>query len=180
LPINFDFFAMSLALGNELPESMPKMFVSRQPPPDQGTGNVIDAINSGKYIINYSGHGASGVWASLNFFGVNNVPSLTNANGLSIFTMLTCYNGRFFQPQHDSLGESLLKATNGGAVATWASTTETTPDYQLIMGAEFYREIGIGNITRIGDLIKDAKTTIAGSDVGYSWALLGDPMLKVR
>jgi len=94
--------------------------------------------------------------------------------------MLTCFNGFFLRPNIDSLGETLLKAPNGGAVATWASTTETTPDYQLTMGAEFYHLITVGNVPRLGDLIRNAKMTIAGSDVGYSWALLGDPALKVR
>jgi hypothetical protein len=33
----------------------------------------------------------------------------------------------------------------------------------------------------MGDLIADAKAQVpAGADVRLSWALLGDPMLKVR
>jgi hypothetical protein len=187
IPRFYDFLGMTFALSGALPESMPKMFVGRGLPfpnqntPDpQGKANVINAINSGKYIVNYSGHGSTGLWGATDFFGVNDVPSLTNANNESIFTMLTCFNGRFFGPQNESLSEALLKAANGGAVAAWSSTTDTTPDYQLIMGIRFYEQIGIGNIKRMGDLVKDAKTVIGGSDVGYSWALLGDPMLQVR
>jgi hypothetical protein len=48
------------------------------------------------------------------------------------------------------------------------------------MGTEFYRLIGVGQVPRLGDLIKQSKVRIAGSDVGYSWVLLGDPLLKVR
>jgi hypothetical protein len=49
------------------------------------------------------------------------------------------------------------------------------------MGKRFYNQIGLGNITRMGDLIIDAKTVVpGGSDVRESWVLLGDPMLKVR
>jgi hypothetical protein len=51
------------------------------------------------------------------------------------------------------------------------------------MAKRFYLKIGEGNIPRIGDLVKDAKTVIVGpndTDVRRSWALLGDPMLKVR
>jgi hypothetical protein len=68
------------------------------------------------------------------------MPQLTNAHSETIFTMLTCLNGFFLRPRptDDSLGEALLKAGNGGAVATWASTTETTPDYQLTMGIPFF------------------------------------------
>jgi len=38
------------------------------------------------------------------------------------------------------------------ALPTWASSTDTTPDYQLTMGAQFNRQIGFGNIKRMGDL----------------------------
>jgi hypothetical protein len=176
---------MSIALRHELPASMPKTMVSRGLPfpnqnqvDPQAQTNLINALNQSKYIVNYAGHGSSGLWATLAFFGVGNVPQLTNQS--SIFTMLTCFNGLFFRPDADSLGEALLKSPTGGAVATWASSTETTPDYQLIMGTRFYNQIGVGDIKRLGDLIKDAKSTIAGSDVGYSWVLLGDPMLQVR
>jgi hypothetical protein len=49
------------------------------------------------------------------------------------------------------------------------------------MGNRFYSQIAAGNITRIGDLVRDAKSVIpANADVRYSWVLLGDPTLKVR
>lgn len=184
-PDGFDFDAMSQFLAGQLPAGMPKTYVNRMLPPantqpdPNGNTNLRNQMNAGPYIVNYSGHGSAGSWASANFFSSNDAQFLTNTNRQSIFTMLTCFNGMFFWAYNDSLGEALLKS-NGGAVATWSSTTETTPDYQLTMGARFYLKLGEGNITRIGDLVIDAKSTIAGSDVGYSWALLGDPALKVR
>ena len=184
-PQGFDFRAMSQILAAQLPPSMPKTFVGKcfddtSTPNPQAQQNLLNDLNTGRYIVNYSGHGASGTWASTDFFSVNQVPLLTNPNRQSIFTMLTCLNGHFTLPRFDSIAEKLLFAQNGGGVATWASSTDTTPDYQLTLGTEFYREVGIGDIKRIGDLIADAKTTIPGSDVGYSWVLFGDPMLKVR
>ena len=144
-------------------------------------------MNTGKYIVNYSGHGSTGVWAATTFFGNNNIlcppgpTCVANFENESLFTLLTCLNGYFFSLTNDSLSENLLKTQNGGAVAVWASTGKTTPDVQLIMGVRFYNQLAAGNLTRIGDLIRDAKTTIVGgSDVRLSWALLGDPMLKVR
>lgn len=184
-PDGFDFFAMSQYLADQLPANTPETFINRMLPPSNttpdpnGNANLRNAMNLGPYVVNYSGHGSAGTWASSNFFSSNDAQFLTNTTKPSIFTMLTCFNGLFFWAFNDSLGEALLKS-NGGAVATWASTTETTPDYQLTMGARFYLKIGEGNITRMGDLVMDAKSTIAGSDVGYSWALLGDPALKVR
>jgi hypothetical protein len=190
VPMGYDFNAMSQVLAAQLPPSMPKTFVNRGlPEPNPmfiqdplAHENLMNAINSGKYVVNYSGHGSAGVWENSTFLGVAHVQQMTNQANPSVFTMLTCFNGVFLRPRpiDDSLGEALVKASNGGAVATWASTTETTPDFQLTMGAEFFRQIASADHPRLGDMIRFAKQTIAGSDVGYSWVLLGDPLLKMR
>jgi hypothetical protein len=181
-PNGWDFGAMSHGLRDELPPDMPAVFVDRGQADSQTT--LINEINAGKYIINYSGHGSTGLWAAVSFFGTPNVPQLTNANSQSIFTMLTCLNGYFINPRpdsNDSLAEGLLKSQNGGAVATWASTGLTTPDIQTVMGTRFYNQINAGSIKRIGDLIRDSKSTLPSqADVRFSWVLLGDPMLQIR
>ncbi|MFN2501533.1 MAG: C25 family cysteine peptidase [Pyrinomonadaceae bacterium] len=178
LPTGWDFEAMSKSIRAEMPETVPASFVGKAS--SSSTPTLISEINSGKFVVNYSGHGSSGTWSS-SFFALGGVPSLTNLDKPSIFTMLTCLNGQFFQPHVDSLAEALLKSPTGGAAVTWASTTETTPDVQEVMARRFYNQLAKGNMTRIGDLIRDAKGTIPGGrDVRLSWALLGDPMLRVR
>lgn len=181
---NYDFQQISNRVEAQLPASVPSTFVGRSdtpPPPNTPQTVLLGAMNSGKFIVNYSGHGSTGAWASASFFSNNQVPQLTNANNQSIFTMLTCLNGYFPNVVNKSLAETLLEATNGGAVATWASTGKTTPDVQELMAKRFYLKLGEGSIQRLGDLVRDAKTAInGGTDVRLSWALLGDPMLKVR
>lgn len=181
LPNGFDFGGMSQILRDQLPPSTTSVMVGREMPDAQQT--LISEMNLGRYIINYAGHGSTGLWASSSFFSSSQVPQLSNTNSPTIFTMLTCLNGYFLQPNgnSDSLAENLVKAPNGGAVAAWASTSETTPDIQLMMGQRFYNKIGLGTIPRLGDLIRDAKSVLPNStDVRFSWVLLGDPMLKVR
>lgn len=179
-PRGYDFAAMSQSIRSKLPATMPATFVDRL-----AVGSdtfLMSGLNTGKYIVNYAGHGASGAWFNENsFFGRTKADQLTNAP--SIFTMLTCYNGNFIRPESfaDSLGERLLNSTIGGSVVSWASTTATTPDVQQVMAERFYTQLALGSIPRMGDLIKDAKQVIPNnSDVRNSWVLLGDPMLKVR
>lgn len=194
VPSGYDFQAMSGRLRDELPAGTPAVMVSRGlPPPDQmtpdpnaqsnliaGLNNVVNSESTGRFIVNYSGHGSSGAWASTSFFWNGTVSSLTNHNKEALFTMLTCLNGFFFG-NPDALAEVLLKHTDGGAVAAWASTGLTTPDIQEVMGKRFYNQVGAGQIPRLGDLIKDAKSVVSGGrDVRLSWALVGDPMLKVN
>jgi len=189
MPNGYDFEAMSQVLRAELPASMPTTFVGRgMPAPNQNTAdptaqtNLINAMNTGPYLVNYAGHGSSGTWATVSYFGNANVPQLTNATSPSLFVMLTCLNGYFIRPRDTDacLAERLVRSQAGGAAASWASTTETTPDFQTVMGSRFFDQITAGNIVRIGDLIRDAKTTLPGnSDLRYSWVLLGDPAMKI-
>ncbi len=181
LPNGYDFEGLSQRLAEQLPASMTKVAINRALPNAQTV--LMDEMNNGRFLVNYSGHGNADVWATGSFFGRSNVPALVNANNLSLYTMLTCLNGYFVPPQptQESLSEKLLSSTAGGSVAVWSSTGLTTPDVQEVMGTRFYQQISLGNIPRLGDLIRDAKGTISGGrDVRMSWCLLGDPMLKVR
>ena len=180
VPNGYDFEGLSGRLRDQLPNNIPKIMINRALPNAQT--QLVNEINSGRFLVNYSGHGNVGAWAGgSSFFNSANAAQLiNNGNNLSIFTMLTCLNGYFIQ-QTDSMSEILLKNPNGGAVATWSSTGLTTPDVQEVMATRFYNQVGAGNITRIGDLIIDAKATINfGRDVRLSWVLLGDPTLKVK
>lgn len=178
-PYGQDFLAISQMYRSGLPR-MPATFVSRLEA--MSHQHLIDGINSGKYIVNYSGHAAASIWGSQDFFTAAHIPQLTNAANPSIFTVFSDFNAFFTRPSpnNDCFGEALLKAPNGGAAVTFASTTVITPDVTVIVGSSFYQLLGAGHIPRIGDLVKASKQSIAGSNVGYSWEILGDPALKVR
>lgn len=181
LPNGYDFEGLSSRLRNQLPQSVNSYMINRGS--TDGRAKLLAEINNGRFFVNYSGHGTSSAWIDGSFFSSPDALRLTNDN-LSIFTMLTCLNGYFINadstPASDGLAEVLLKAQNG-AVASWASSGLTTPDVQEIMATRFYGQLGAGNFTRLGDLIKDAKTSISGGrDVRLSWVLLGDPTLKVK
>jgi hypothetical protein len=183
-PIGYDFEALSARLRMELPPEMPATNCMRNNPTSaEARTCVLNATNSGKYIVNYSGHGSTGFWGfqpNPVFFNSADAAGLSNGGNLSLFVMLTCLNG-YFLTTSDSLAENLMKAPNGGAVIAWTSTGKTTPDVQEVMATRFYQQLRIGNMPRIGDLIKDAKTVVVGGrDVRLSWVLLGDPALKVR
>lgn len=177
---DFDFEGMSHILADELPPGAPRNFIIAGTP--TSNSDLIASLNEGKTFVNYSGHGAAGLWSSSNFFTLGDVPQLTNANNPTLFSMLTCLNGYFLRTNAESLSEALIFKVGGGAAASWASTSETTPDVQLLMAQRFVRKMSEpppGNLERIGDLIKDAKTVIGqGADVRLSWVLIGDPAMK--
>ncbi|CAN5541341.1 hypothetical protein BH10ACI1_BH10ACI1_07340 [soil metagenome] len=213
--IGYDFEALSHRVATQLPANMPQTFIGRTYSTvvaDQQANQLelLNAISTGKYLVNYSGHGSTGGWTSSPmFFNSNNtqvdqpttpptIPIVRNSDNFSTFMMLTCLNGYFIRNDGDSLSERLLKArwyeesnppTNPptyqvhevGAAATWTSSGKTTPDVQEVMATRFLSQVTAGSMTRFGDLVMDAKTTlIGGRDVRLSWVLLGDPTLKLR
>lgn len=200
LPNGYDFESMSNRVMSKLPASMPKTSIGRSSPTAQtdivnavndldGGTSELPGPNAGQFVLNYTGHGSAAAWENLNFFSVCNVlgngcsparPQLTNEKFPSLIVALTCLNG-YFMGNVNTFAEAMTNANSGGAVAVWASTGLTTPDVQEILGNRFYTVLGEGTVPRMGDLIADAKAQVpAGADVRLSWALLGDPMLKVR
>jgi hypothetical protein len=179
LPIGYDFAAICTRVGSELPTSVPKMYINRGDL--NARSSLLSNMNGGRFLINYSGHGNNSAWSSdSSFFNSNDLPPMTNTNQLAIYTLLTCLNGNYNNVYSDGLAKTAVKS-NAGAVAAWASSGETTADVQEIMAARFFNQFGVGNIERMGDAVKDAKSVLTfGRDVRLSWVLLGDPTLRLR
>ncbi|MBS1792432.1 MAG: hypothetical protein JSS81_01185 [Acidobacteria bacterium] len=178
-PNGYDFDGLSHRLADQLPISIPRFFVNKTQVDSRNL--LLNNLNQGRYLVNYSGHGSQSVWSATTFFSSTDVPGMSNMPNYSVFTLLTCLNGYYLTPA-DSLGETLLKSPSGGAVAVWASTGKTTPDVQEVMATRFFSQIAVNpNLVRFGDFIRDAKqNVIGGRDVRLSWTLLGDPTLKMK
>ncbi|MDQ3373861.1 MAG: C25 family cysteine peptidase [Acidobacteriota bacterium] len=180
-PIGYDFVGINSRLRALLPSEVPRTMIKRS----DGDAPTVTALlknemNLGRYVVNFSGHGTQSAWTSGNIFNNTIANQLTNADKLTVFSMLTCLNG-YFIGTFDSLAETLVRNPNGGAVAAWASSGETTADIQEVMATRFFQQLSLGNIKRLGDLVNDAKTSInAGRDVRLSWVLISDPTLKMR
>ena len=179
-PIGWNFQASSVLMRDQLPAGTPNFMIPRSDANPNAA--LVAELNNGRYLVNFAGHGTVGSLASFSNFNSGHVSLMTNASSPTVFTMLTCLTGFFHSPSSPvSMSEVMLNSTTGGAVASWASSGETTPDVQQAMGVRFYNQVGAGQLTRLGDLVVDAKSVlIAGRDVRLSWVLIGDPMLKMR
>lgn len=156
--------------------------VGSPPPSDSQTrANIIAGFNSGKALVNYSGHGNVDVWTSNSLFMASDALALTNGTDkLSFVVVMDCLNGYFQDPALLSLSEAFLKAPNGGAVAAFASSGLTIAQGQHDMGHELYTQLYGGAPIALGDAIKLAKAATFDIDVKRTWIFFGDPSLKVR
>ena len=143
-------------------------------------GQIVNALNQGPMIVNYYGHGSVGVWTGEALLDVDSVNGLTNTNRLSLYLMMTCLNGYSHDVYVDSLGESALKAPNGGAVAVWASSGFTEAQPQFEMDKDLYLQLFGAQPIRLGEAMRNAKAAISDPDVRRTWILLGDPTMRMR
>jgi len=173
------FESASTAVQTVLPGSLPVQTINRSATSDDATAHnqILSALNQGPRIANYFGHGSNGVWTSAPLLSSLDAPSLTNSDHLSIFTMMTCFNGYFEDAINDSLSEALLKS-NGGAVAVWASTGLTEPSGQNAISQQFYSRVFTSQ-PRLGDAVRAAKQASGDPDVRRTWTLFGDPAMSL-
>jgi hypothetical protein len=175
-----NFEAPSSVVQSLLPSGMTVTAVNRSSADDATIHNqIVAGINQGPRVTNYIGHGSNGVWTGASLLSNNDAPTLTNTNRLSVFTMMTCFNGYFQDAYNDSLSEALLKAP-GGAVAVWASTTLTEPSGQNAIDQEFYRLLFGAQPATLGDAARAAKVVTTDADVRRTWTLFGDPAMRIR
>jgi Peptidase family C25 len=141
---------------------------------------VLSALNAGSLLVTYIGHGTDESWTTSNLFNTTDAAALSNGAQLPVFSALNCLNGLFEDPSNDSLGEALLKAPAGGAVAVLASTALTDPEPQLILGKNFYTALFNSTGVSVGQALMAAKTSAVRESVRQSFLLLGDPSMQLR
>jgi len=88
---------------------------------------VAAAVNDGRSLINYIGHGSEFAWVTSGF-GVADVKQLTNTNGAwPMIWSVACVNGAFTMEDGDCFAEAWLKAGTSdapaGAIAMVSAST---------------------------------------------------------
>ncbi|HWO02699.1 MAG TPA: C25 family cysteine peptidase, partial [Blastocatellia bacterium] len=177
----FDFEAASSQLRALMPTGLKASQINRgRVDPDTAKAQLFDAINRGQKLVNYIGHGSVNQWKG-DLLTNDDALALTNGGRLPLFVMMTCLNGYFHDAALDSLGESLLKAQRGGAVAVWASSGMTSPTSQEAANHELYRLLfGQAQKLTLGEAVMRAKSAAQDSDVRRTWVLMGDPTMRVK
>lgn len=178
----FNFEQANDQASTLLPAGMTVQKVYRRlQPSDAATrASIISRLNSGAALVNYSGHGNIDVWTGAPIFSGGDAMNLTNGNKLPLVIVMDCLNGYFVAPALDCIGESLMKAPNGGAVASFASSGLTIPEGQHEMGQRLFQALYGGQSVALGDATRLAKGATTDKDVRRSWILFGDPTMKIR
>jgi hypothetical protein len=107
-------------------------------PGEPSTTMVSTALNEGRSIINYCGHGSPTSWGTTGYSN-SNVNTLTNDNMLPFITSVACNNGEF--DDTTCFGEAWLRATHNGqptgAIGAYMSSISQSWDPPMEAQDEF-------------------------------------------
>lgn len=161
--------------------------------PEGSSTKIANALNDGRSIANYCGHGSPTSWGNGGGFSNSNVNALENDNMLPFICSVACNNGQF--DDYDAcFAEAWLRATNNGeptgAIGIFASTQSQS--WNPPMDAE--DEIIDILIEAYSDNIRHSYGALCfqgtmhmmdeyGSgcyDETDTWTVFGDPSLQVR
>jgi hypothetical protein len=160
-------------------------------PGEPTTTMVSNALNEGRSIINYCGHGSPTSWGTSGFSN-SNVNSLTNDNMLPFIVSVACNNGEF--DDTTCFGEAWLRATHNGqptgAIGAYMSSISQSWDPPMEAEDEF-NNILVGlyaNNTRTtygalcfeGSMSMIDKYGADGIEMADTWIVFGDPSVQVR
>ena len=154
---------------------------------------VATALNSGRSIINYLGHGGGTNWTTTGFNN-NDVDALTNGNDLPFIIVVACLNGSFTRTDGDCFAERWLKTGTStsprGAIGMYASSTSADWVPPCVMQAEAIDLLVTEQSATLGGLcfngVMEALDEYAGDpgDPGKKlmeqYNLFGDCTLEVR
>ncbi|MCB9158241.1 MAG: hypothetical protein H6645_14125 [Caldilineaceae bacterium] len=151
---------------------------------------IADTINNqGALFVSYVGHAQTRNWAIEKLMDPTLAQSLTNADKLSIFLGMACFEGFFHEPPTGSrsLSESYLLNPNGGAVASWSPTgfgVATGHDY-LEQG--LFLAVFQNGVQQLGTAMTAGKEHLYYNapqhkydDLIDTFNLLGDPALHIQ
>jgi hypothetical protein len=177
-PVGYDFEAFDEHLITLLPAGMSvqRVYRSSNPTPRD---DIIARINQGVALVNYSGHGNIDSWAGP-VFSSSDALALNNGKRLPFVTVMDCLNGFCSDPLLEGLAESFVKAPNGGAIASFASSGLTSATPQHEMGERMFQLLYATQPIAIGDASRQAKSATQDIDVRRTWILFGDPTMKIR
>ena len=189
-----DFYAYSDAIANNYlpaPYVGDKVYYGRTHTTSSAARSaILSAINAGRLIVNYVGHGARNYWASEQLLKATDANALTNVGRLPFFVPMACLDGYYIYPSTStsdlsSTAEALVRAPGKGAIATWSSTgmgTATAHDYlnKGLFEAIFTHDvIQLGPATLQGKLYLYSHTSWYNDQID-TYLLFGDPALRLN
>jgi hypothetical protein len=151
--------------------------------------SIQAAFNGGRALVQYNGHSTPYQWAYENLFSTEDVPLLANPDRLPFVVSMTCLVGDYILPSSDSfnyssLDETLTRAPNGGAIASFSPTGKGLSSGHDVLAQGLYQALLSANRPDLGRATTQAKVYLyanstANRELIDTYLLFGDPALQL-
>ncbi|MFC1889083.1 C25 family cysteine peptidase [Thermodesulfobacteriota bacterium] len=145
---------------------------------------IRNAIDDGKYVMNYIGHGAITHWAE-EILTIANIDDMNNDEKLPVLFSAACMTGYFIHPMSSlaCLDEELLRRSGAGTVACITSGGFTYASQADFLETGLFDAIFTANMRVLGDAFHQAHLYVLqyGEDeniLNY-YNYMGDPALTL-
>jgi hypothetical protein len=148
---------------------------------------ITNTLNQmGALLVNYVGHGSTFRWSHERILVNANVPTFDNLDRLPVILSLTCLDGYWSHPDvlnNSSLMETMLRAPNGGDVASFSPTGLGVATGHDVLQQGFYAAAFTAGLQRFGAATLAAKAQLFATgqnlDLVSTFTVFGDPALRL-
>ncbi len=147
---------------------------------------IIDQINQGTLILNFTGHGNPQQWAHENIFNsLTSIPQLLNANRLTMFFLATCNFSQYDDPSQVSGGELLVTKPDGGGIAVISACRKVYASSNATLNIGTYQAMFVRNAFGRVTVERPAtalfqKKLIGNGENDQKYFFLGDPTMRLQ
>ena len=148
---------------------------------------IISAINEGRLMVNFVGHGARTYWAGEQLLRIADIALMNNTDKLTFMVPMTCLEGYFIHPSGSTdlsaISERLVREPDKAAVASWSPTGLGLASGHDIMNRALYQAIFFDGIIELGPATTLGKLAMAGqghNELVETYTLFGDPGLALN
>ena len=161
---------------------------------DGDAADIINAIESGIFILNHRDHGMESGWGDP-YFVTSHIAGLTNGDLLPVVFSINCLTGRF--DDTESFCEEFVRKTDGGAVAAFGASRVSYSGYNDYLCRGFYDamwpdfDVNVSGDTplySLGEILNYGRIYLAntwGDPWGYErltfemFHVFGDPSMEI-
>ncbi len=149
---------------------------------------IVDQINEGTMLLNFSGHGNPDLWTHEHIFvRESDFPLLANKGKYFFLIAATCNFSEFDGIGQASGGEVLLTMPGAGAASVFSATRAVEEPFNEANNIAFVQQLFLTDPTgrvlpeRLGDVVYRTKQGYPFEDVtnDRKYFLLGDPALQI-
>jgi hypothetical protein len=147
------------------------------------TESLLERIDKGSLIVNYTGHGAETGWAEEDIMNAGHWQNLRNTR-LPLVVTATCEFGRYDNPTLTSGAQLAILNPLGGAIGLITTTRPVFSSTNFALNQAFYQVIfqanAAGQPPRLGEVMRLTKNAALRGAVNRNFSLLGDPSMRLN